>query len=255
MLLFKKRKGYAANNISFRSLLLFIVLLTTVDGFAQKEAKRFSLYRDYISETLGITWRIPEGFMLDKKGLFISPLANRGPGCSCNVVLKSTDGNCLIMYSDLENMPYDNSRTLWSSEMGDMTIARSQMIYDMNAALGCIHKKDEKLIPAFDLEQYGVMRAGKDAPFNADTVFIVQIPLQKPYLEMYPYCTGIYVHKSGRPPMIFRCFFTEAGKRDESVFLPKFYKTIRYRGKQWVYDKEKAANKKYKLYLKEKRYY
>lgn len=61
------------------------------------------------------------------------------------------------------------------------------------------------------IEERLTVFSGTEAPMNADTVFVFRTALKNVY-KGYSYCTSIYAYKEGRPPMIFRCFFTEKGK-------------------------------------------
>ena len=83
------------------------------------------------------------------------------------------------------------------------------------------------------------MVSGTEAPMNADTVFVFRTALKNVY-KGYSYCTSIYAYREGRPPMIFRCFFTEKGKAKEKRYLSKFCKSVNYgNNKEWKMDADK----------------
>ena len=89
------------------------------------------------------------------------------------------------------------------------------------------------------IEERLTVFSGTEAPMNADTVFVFRTALKNVY-KGYSYCTSIYAYKEGRPPMIFRCFFTEKGKAKEKRYLSKFCKSVNYgNNKEWKMDADK----------------
>lgn len=220
----------------------FFFILLQVSG--QVENKTFSAYAKFIvSDALDISWKKPQGFYDLKTSTSYKPDVQCSAGFWYQCMLQSNDGGCLILYPAVDLLapvkPYE--------------IARVQMISEVYAtAIGI----DDELLhgtqnhPTLDFNKYVTTLTKNEASraFNADTVFIARLLLKKPYQKTYPYCTGVYVQKKGRPTMLFKCFFTEAGKQKEKEYLRKLYKGVKYRNKNWQYDKEKL-NKAYKRYL------
>lgn len=229
---------------------LFLMLFMTVQLFAQNEKNTFSAYAKFISKNLDIMWRKPDGFVDLKTSTSWGPNGTKGVGFRYRSVLQSKDKECLIMYPNISLLVDDKIK--WNEDL-----SRVQMIGEINRALGLADKKRTDTDPiTFDFDKYVKVLIGKDARkrFNADTVFIAQIPLSKPYLEKYPYCTGIYVCKKQRPPLFFKYFFSEEGKSNESSYLDEFYKTVRYRNENWTLDKASYEKDYYKLYRKTKEF-
>lgn len=232
-------------------ILLFCTLyccFIRADASAQYSSKSFPACSSYVSEVMDITWKKPKEFIWENVGVALWSQGNRSLGATYGATMQSKDGNSFILYPNMSFM-LGAYMEYYKERPGEekQTITRKQMRDDMNDALR--HKPElDSLIDEW--EKYVVTLVGKEAPFNADTVFIAQIPLEKPYLNKYLYCTGIYVWKEGRVPMIFRCFFTEEGKEKEKTFLSKFYKMVRYkRNKNWCFEAEKEAQVSYKQYL------
>lgn len=225
-----------SNRTAYKIVLLFIVCCSFIvmEVSAQYSMDSFSACSSYISKVLDITWKKPKGFIWKKTGNFLWSQGNREIGAIYEATMQSKDKDYLILYPNMSFMLAD-SGMLRNQLNGDPALARRQMMADVNDAL----------------ETSVVMLVGKDAPFNADTVFVAHIPLKKNYQEIYTYCIGIYACKQGRPSMIFKCFFTNEGKQNEKKFLSKFYKTVRYRNNDnWVLDGEKSQKERYRQYLK-----
>lgn len=235
-------------------IMLFFILscFVLVDSFAQYSTKSFSACSSYVSEVMDIVWKKPKEFEWNDVGIALWSQGNRGLGSTYGATMQSKDGNSFILYPVMSFML--GAYKAYYEERPDekkVTIARKQMMDDMHDAFK--HKQGLDSLH-FEWEKYVVTLVGDDAPFNADTVFIANIPLRKPYQDKYAYFTGIYIWKEGRVPMIFKCFFTEEGKKKESKFLSKFYKMVRYRrNDNWFFDEEKAAEVKYQQELKSRR--
>lgn len=111
-------------------------------------------------------------------------------------------------------------------------------------------------INAPSLDSIPLSSAGKvavydtgDIPFNADTVYIAQLPLKNPSWEVYSYCVGVYAYKRNRPPLIIKCFFTDKSIRKAPEILSDYFKTIRYReDEHWRFDVEKERKTRLELY-------
>lgn len=216
------------SNKMYGFILLFCGCLVAIDATAQNQDNVFSFYAKYISKTLDITWKKPRGFADLKTSEIWAQGDRKGFGNSCKVMLQSKDEDFLIMYPDMSLLLFNPKAKTWGQMRGDSDLPKRQIIMDMNDSLyGQLDKNELNRLT--DFSEYIDILSGKDSPFNADTVFVVRIPLRKPYRGKYLYCTSIYACKRERPPMIFRCFFTIKGKQDETGFLSRFFKTIKYR--------------------------
>ena len=200
----------------------------------------FTAYAEYISVVYDISWTMPKNFVDLKTKTTWGPAF---PGIMYRSVLQSKDENCRILYGEPFYVP--NRKSLLPNW------ARQQLINEVNDACGAKKDKDGKMPhkPIFDFEKYVKVISGAEAikMFNADTVYIAQIDLKKPYKTKYIYCTGIYLQKKGRPIMTFKCFFNQAGKQKEDEYLKLLYKNVKYRNNNWKYNKalRDKENKKY----------
>jgi hypothetical protein len=81
-----------------------------------------------------------------------------------------------------------------------------------------------------NLNQYVTITAGKRARemFNADSIFVYDLPLDKPYLEKYPYCTGLVISKKDRATLLFKFFFTAAGRKKEEEYINQLSNHVWY---------------------------
>lgn len=244
--------GYK-NVVIYRFVLLFVFcssyIVSEVSAQYNIESS-FSDYSSYLSKVMDISWKIPKNFIWEGTKTTIWSQGNwgsKGLGALYCGMMKSNDGDCIILYPDKSCVMLGSLKNSLQQD-GDPIFARRQMIYDMSDAL-------KKELPLYsispDLEKYVITLVGKDVPFNADTVFIAQIPLKKTYQGKYTYCTALYVSKQNRPSMIFRCFFTDKGKLNEKKYLARFCRAIKYKRKKcWVYDNEKEKKVLYELYLR-----
>src|SRR5699024_2561932 len=90
---------------------------------------------------------------------------------------------------------------------------RSQIASEMRAALNIQDSSFDELF----FEEHVTTVRGKKAKqlFNADILYMYDIPLEDPYDSTYVYCTGMVVTKYDRATMYFKYFFTEEGKKEE----------------------------------------
>lgn len=239
------------DGVLYKSILLFVLCYSfiVVEVSAQfYMEKSFPKYSYYLSKVMDMTWEQPRGFAWEKMETDSCMPGGYGRAKSDSLyigLMRSENEECLILYPECNSVLFGSFRDSLNS-VGSPCFARRQMMYDMKDALGKDFPLDS--IPS-DLEKYVVTLVGRKVPFNADTVFIAQIPLEKPYQEKYMYCTGIYACKQGRPSITFKCFFTGEGKTNEKKYLTQFHQTIKYRrNKKWSYDHEKALRTIYEIY-------
>lgn len=81
-----------------------------------------------------------------------------------------------------------------------------------------------------DPNEHITVLTGKEVQslFNADSVFVYDIPMDRPYEEKYLHCTGLAISKANRPVMYLKWFFTDEGKKNEQEYLDAIKKTIWY---------------------------
>lgn len=217
---------------------------------AQSEKKTFSDYAHYVSKVMDIHWKKPRHFIdLEQGASWWGPrdgMRNKRIGCSYKSTLQSNDGNCLVLYSDMDIM-------LSLLQMKDIGAAFKMLVGEMHMALGLVDEKGK--LPAdiaFDFKAYVKTILEKQVlrELNADTVYIAQIPLEKAFRTNYLYCTGLYIIKEGRPSILVKCFFTDEGKKNEEKYLRSIFRSIEYQNNDWKYDDEKCLKERYKYHLK-----
>lgn len=139
------------------------------------------------------------------------------------LTVESVDKDCLIMYPELK-MVTSFPDIAWTEKCGKPEFLRNYVMMEVGDSL---------------IEERLTVFSGTEASMNADTVFVFRTALKNVY-KRYSYCTSIYAYKEGRPPMIFRCFFTEKGRAKEKLYLSKFYKSVNYgNNKEWKMDADK----------------
>jgi hypothetical protein len=147
-------------------------------------------------------------------------------------VIQSENKECMILYSGWP---------VWHIPPTE-GYARNHIAGELQAALGLVNarglpRRDTTLV----LDDYVTVFSGDDARkmFNADSVFIYDLPLEEPFREVYAYRTGLLVYRKGRAIMLFKCFFTEEGKKREKEYIQRLHKKVRYKNGKWIYDGKK----------------
>lgn len=212
---------------------LLLLLCSAAVGTASAQVRpTFPAYSAYVSQVYDVKWESPKGFTEDNDVLrpgHWRPNGQKGTAdLLYNFIFCSSDSNCLMMYPEM--IPF----------MADQFLNIKWMIlHDCGMA-----SYDEA---EFNSQVKTLMDSEANTQLNADTIYIGVIPLDKPYQDKYPYCTGVYVCKQDRPHFFFKCFFTEEGKRNEAVYLSKLFKAIKYRHADWTYDRDKELSEYQKM--------
>ncbi|WP_279120680.1 hypothetical protein [Bacteroides acidifaciens] len=230
-----------------KMLILLLGSLVVLEIAAQELAKKkFTDYADRNVEHMGILCKKLKGFKFEVPQLpFLQLFWTQGRnyiGSVYEATALSKDGNCLILYPNMNLMEIETMsnqvfrRFPWSERP---TLAREQVTRELQDAL-----RLQSLSDSIFSSHVVTMSGGDVVPFNADTVFVAQLSLHKPYRDKYEYATGIYVWKEARRSMVFHLFFTEEGKRHEENILSKLYKSVTYlEGDEWNYDEQKVRNR------------
>ena len=208
---------------NYKIILLFCLLLGGMLSDASAKRKNsfvrkdeiFSYYSKFVSEVWDISWKKPKGFTDLMKSETYSLFYR--------LTVESVDKDCLIMYPELK-MVTSFPDIAWTEKCGKPEFLRNYVMMEVGDSL---------------IEERLTVFSGTEASMNADTVFVFRTALKNVY-KRYSYCTSIYAYKEGRPPMIFRCFFTEKGRAKEKLYLSKFYKSVNYgNNKEWKMDADK----------------
>lgn len=191
----------------------------------------FSFYSEYVSEALDISWKKPKGFV-DLMNGEVWAFNQKDLTSFYQVTLQSTGKDCLIMYPRLEVVTSTPGVT-WTARFGKPDFLRKHVMMEVGDSL---------------IEERLTVLAGSETPMNADTVFICRAALKNAY-KGYPYCTSVYAYKEGRPPMIFRCFFTEKGKAKEKRYITRLFKSVNFGKKEWKADMNKMQETYRRIFL------
>lgn len=216
---------------NYKIILLFCLLLGGMLSDASAKRKNsfvrkdeiFSYYSKFVSEVWDISWKKPKGFT-DLMKSETWAFGKKDPySLFYRLTVESVDKDCLIMYPELK-MVTSFPDIAWTEKCGKPEFLRNYVMMEVGDSL---------------IEERLTVFSGTEAPMNADTVFVFRTALKNVY-KGYSYCTSIYAYKEGRPPMIFRCFFTEKGRAKEKLYLSKFYKSVNYgNNKEWKMDADK----------------
>lgn len=216
---------------NYKIILLFCLLLGGMLSDASAKRKNsfvrkdeiFSYYSKFVSEVWDISWKKPKGFT-DLMKSETWAFGKKDPySLFYRLTVESVDKDCLIMYPELK-MVTSFPDIAWTEKCGKPEFLRNYVMMEVGDSL---------------IEERLTVFSGTEAPMNADTVFVFRTALKNVY-KGYSYCTSIYAYKEGRPPMIFRCFFTEKGKAKEKRYLSKFCKSVNYgNNKEWKMDADK----------------
>lgn len=216
---------------NYKIILLFCLLLGGMLSDASAKRKNsfvrkdeiFSYYSKFVSEVWDISWKKPKGFT-DLMKSETWAFGKKDPySFFYRLTVESVDKDCLIMYPELK-MVTSFPDIAWTEKCGKPEFLRNYVMMEVGDSL---------------IEERLTVFSGTEAPMNADTVFVFRTALKNVY-KGYSYCTSIYAYKEGRPPMIFRCFFTEKGRAKEKLYLSKFYKSVNYgNNKEWKMDVDK----------------
>ncbi len=219
--------------------LVFILSLIVVQVSAQLRVPMYisqEATSKYASKVYDITFKEPKGFVdMKMSEAWVPGKKGLGDYTAIYQLFQSKDSSCILMYPTMA--------AVFPTQRDTSFRARSLAVDDIHFALGL---RTEIGLPqkgdTIDWNKYLTVYTDKYARqrFNADTVFIVELPIKESYKEKYTYCTGVYISKKDRPTLFFKFLFTETGKQREQEHLKLLYKRIRYKNNNWVYDEEKA---------------
>ncbi len=212
--------------------------------------KNFTSYADYISSEVGISCSIPEGFIdLNQYHVMRRVREDKHAGFMYGPVFQSKDKECIVMYpgltlyftkKDLEmgRMAARVNRALGGDDSAvepdgyNNTVPRGFVVSELQASTGLFDNTGKPLHDSASInfnEQVTII-AGRKARkmFNADSVFLYDLPLQEPYMKEYTHRTSMVLGKWQRGTMVFKWFFTPEGKKKEKKYIKMLSKHIWY---------------------------
>ena len=215
------------------SLLLLFFLLTLTNSFSQNSF--FTMYRFECSELFNIELRKPKGFKVIDGLTPFRVNEKESVGMFYCMTLQSKDKNCLVLF------PYFLQEPMHPNASENMTFGELKAGLNLN-----INDNTLELDTAKYIEKH--VSGNVDNYFNADTVFICQIPLIEPYRKVYNHCIAINIVKVKHPSAMMKVFFSEEGKRKEEEYMQAIFKSILYSDVVPEIDKQKCKEvyKKFK---------
>jgi hypothetical protein len=214
-----------------------------------RKPKPFEVYSDSILKEFNISFRIPRKFNDLKYEEWWRVRHDRFVGYVFSPILQSENQDCIIMYPIaftyqtesskriskinriIGNSMSNNSVKVDDSEITTEKIVRINIMYQLRTALGHV-TDDMKIIndSVFSFNDHVQVISGRKAhkSFNADSVFVYDIPMEEAYKEKYVHTAAMFITKKDRPAIELLWFFTEHGKKRNNVYFKRFYKTIWY---------------------------
>lgn len=221
--------------------LLLIVALCHGSILAQESSSEspykhtLGSYTNYFAKEYGVTCAISKEFN-DLNQYFalwkISKDKDKHSGGAYGPLIQSKDQQCLVMYPAL-------AFPTFRPEVGHNP--QNQIMSEIRTALGLYYMprhplNQDSVITEFN--DYVTIISGQKAHemFNADLIYLYNIPLEEPYDGKYNYCTGLVISKKGRPSLLLKLFFTPKGKSDECQYIQMLSKQL------WYDENFKPAN-------------
>lgn len=231
------------NNPRTPIVLLLFTLLAAGHAEAQDGRTSFASYSRFVSKVFGISWNKPKGFTDLHTDKYWKPNNSKTSTLHYNFLFRSEEGDCIVMYPDISTLyfPLQAPKTLDTKHLiaGDLGLSGQSEEVE--------HGMEKRQVVTLKCEN------SKKCIFNADTVYICNLPLAIPYDGKYAHCTGIYVCKKNRPALYFKCFFTNEGEKKKSEYIRRLSKAVGYRKKDWTYNNEQSGKEYYRLYIERHR--
>lgn len=236
-------------------LIVFVLSIFSVFGTnAQNNPyeKTFSDYASYLNSEYGINCHKPRK-LKDQKKFFI-PMAireNANSGFLYGPIFLSRDKNAMVMYPSLplnftkSDIDWENKISLINSQAYNESspqpkltrtvndkFPRAQVESEIKASLNLIDENGRPLPEAknFDLDDYLTIIAGKEARrrFNADTIYLYNLPLEKPYKTNYKHRIGMVLSKKNRATLLFKLLFTDKGIKNKQTIIKMLNENVWY---------------------------
>ena len=237
--------------------LLSLFLSLSLSGQRTTQRYSFDANAGYYADAFDVEWTMPEG-MVDLNASAVIRIRKEYRLAFCGgPVLRSEDEECVLMY---KSYPLFISENLHKSIGG---ISNDQAHRNLiSSELGTVHGYCDELGrllsgKTFPFDEYVSAFPEEQARewFNADSVFVYDLPVDDPYRGIYNHCTGVVITKKGRTGFALKLYFTDEGKKNEKRYMQSLRKAIWYRDSDWKYDREnnKQADLKYLQIIIDKR--
>lgn len=195
---------------------------------------------DSMSDYYHVIRKMPDGFHVVEEGRFIATgnawrrniengrwerLGRSGP---IGTVLQSDDRQCIVTYSYILDIQF-YSHPAPENFGGFYPEASLRHRNWIMLELLSMHNGQEN----FRFEDHVTTFSGKEARenFNADSVFLFDIPIQplEQDGETYTHCTRMYLTKKDRATLDFVWFFTDEGKERKWDYIRRMDKKVWYK--------------------------
>lgn len=217
-----------------KTIILLLIILHSLSTSISAQNADFKTYRDECLKSFDITIKKPKRFNVIDKMIAFRVNEKKNIGFFYRLALESNTKDCLILF------PY------FCTVKHHDIIAKNMVYGELKAAFNLCPDEDMKMKlvdgkfviqgtlnlisnDKSDFDKYIELITGDKTKsyFNADTVFIYNIPLIEPYMSIYNECIGANAIKKGHPSAIMKIFFTkECNKKEE--YMKQFFKSIHY---------------------------
>lgn len=221
-----------------RVIVMFCIILLGTFSYTFAQKKLFKEYRSECARLFDIEIIKPKGFKTIGKMVPFRVNEGRSIGSFYRVALESGNKDCLILYPFfIKNRPHG--------------IAKNMAYGEVMAALNLAPEEDDEMGPnlvngkfvlsrrkktsrnketvQFDTARYMRVIAEENMEnyFNADTVYVYDVPLLKPYKGIYKECIGINMVKEGHPFGMIKVLLAD-GCDAKDKYMKQLFKSIRY---------------------------
>lgn len=222
-----------------RTTIVFFIILLFASTDISAQRKFFKEYRSECARRFGIEIIKPKGFKTIDKMIPFKVNEGRSIGSFYRVALESKDKDCLILYPFfIENRPRDIAKNMAYGEvMAALNLAPEEddemgpNLVNGKFVLSRRKTSRNKEMAKLDTARYIRVISEEDMGnyFNADTVYVYDIPLLKPYKGIYKECIGINMVKEGHPFGMIKVLLAE-GCDAKDKYMKQLFKSIRYSG-------------------------
>lgn len=159
------------------------------------------------------------------------------------VLLQSDDKQCEVIYNDIIDLQFyrrPNVLTYRGIYLEQKWGHREEILAILMAQLG---RSD------IDFDDYVTVTSGREARrrFNADSVFVFEVPIEPQHWdgEDYTHCISMYLSRKDRAYMGFVWLFTDEGYKRRQKYMDALegnvaYKKGHWRKPDWIRRMEKA---------------
>lgn len=233
-------------------MFIFCLAVVSADAYAAGES-RFDGFGAIAQRYYGVGQRVPKDYSLENLQGFEIVTVNIGPQQMSNgkehpcfgyyETAASADGESLVLFpyfpvfmQGLTAYSYDHPKSSFKA-------AHYQCLRELHSAQGGGIAYGEPLLPeshwAGRIEKLGDKAARLWG--DADSVYIVDIPLENAYQSRYSHCVGIYMAKQGRVPLYVKLMLTDRGFADRDKRLKDVRGCMYYTRKPWRYNPEEVS--------------